>query len=301
MSLGKAFQIGSKGLKIPAVGLGTWKSQPGEVRDAVKVALDTGYKHIDCAWAYKNENEVGQGIKDAAVKREDLWITSKLWNAFHRPEDVAPALEETLDHLNVGYLDLYLMHWPVAFGRGQTKDGKPEIDGELTQDVLPTWRAMEELVESGKVKHIGISNFTVGRTRKLLEQARIKPAVNQVELNLHCAQADLVKWHQDNGVLIESYSPLGSTGAPQMQDPVVLEIAEKHKVNPANVLICWQVARGVVVLPKSVSPERIRTNFEDVQLSVEDVDKLEKRAVELGMQRTVDPSEGWGVPDLWKD
>ncbi|GAA5895825.1 hypothetical protein JCM6882_001390 [Rhodosporidiobolus microsporus] len=300
MSLSRAFQIGSQGLKIPAVGLGTWKSQPGEVRSAVKVALDTGYKHIDCAWAYKNEKEVGEGIKDSGVDREKVWITSKLWNSFHRPEQVKPALKETLDNLGVGHLDLYLMHWPVAFS-GTDKSGKSIVDWNLTNDVLPTWRAMEELVEEGKVKHIGISNFTIGRTKKLLKKAKIKPAVNQVELNLHCAQYDLVKWHQDNGVLIESYSPLGSTGAPQLSDPLVLELAKKYDTGPANILISWQVARGVIVLPKSVTPERIRSNFREVELETTDVEKLEKRALEFGTQRTVDPSESWGVPDLWKD
>ncbi|BGP19284.1 hypothetical protein JCM10213_008197 [Rhodosporidiobolus nylandii] len=300
MSLSKVFQIGTQGLKIPAVGLGTWKSQPGEVRNAVKTALKVGYQHIDCAWAYKNEAEVGAGIKDAGADRDKLWLTSKLWNSFHRPEDVRPALKETLDNLKVGHLDLYLMHWPVAFAPGET-NGKPNIDWNLTNDVLPTWRAMEELVKEGKVKHIGISNFTIGRTKKLLEQAEIKPAVNQVELNLRCAQPELVKWHQENGVLLEAYSPLGSTGAPQLDDPAVLEVAKKHNVNPANVLISWQVARGIVVLPKSVTPERIRSNFEDVELDQKDVDKLNKRAAELGTKRTVDPSAGWGVPDLWKD
>ncbi|GAA5876680.1 hypothetical protein JCM8547_005772 [Rhodosporidiobolus lusitaniae] len=303
MSLGRAFQIGSHGLTIPAVGLGTWKSQPGEVRNAVKVALDAGYKHIDCAWAYGNENEVGQGIKDAGVNREKIWVTSKVFNGNHRPEGVHEALNKTLSDLKVGYLDLYLMHWPVAWKTGPSDGKKPVLDEGFMGDegILKTWRVLEELVKDGKVKHIGVSNFTRSKTKALLEKATIKPAVNQVELNLHCAQYDLVKWHQESGVLLEAYSPLGSTGAPQLSDPVVVELAKKHKVNPANILISWQVARGCVVLPKSVTPQRIRSNFEDVELSPEDVNKLEKRATEIGTKRTVDPSEGWGVPDLWED
>ncbi|GAA6022012.1 hypothetical protein JCM10207_002406 [Rhodosporidiobolus poonsookiae] len=299
MSASRAFQIGTKGLKIPAVGLGTWKSQPGEVRTAVSTAIAAGYRY--CAWAYKNEHEVGLGIKDSGIKREDLWLTSKLWNSFHAPSKVPGALEETLNNLQVDYLDLYLMHWPVAFAEGKTADGKQKIDRDLTHDVSPTWAAMEKLVESGKVRNIGISNFTIAKTAKLLEKAKIKPAVNQVELNLHCAQPELVKWHQDNSVLIEAYSPLGSTGAPQLEDPVVVELAKKHNANPANILISWQVERGVICLPKSVTPARIKSNLEHVDLSKEDVNKLNARAKEFGTTRTVDPSESWGVPDLWKD
>ncbi|GAA5988926.1 hypothetical protein JCM10908_006233 [Rhodotorula pacifica] len=295
----RAYQVGKA--KIPAVGLGTWQSDTGLVREAVKVAIGAGYRHIDCAWVYRNENEVGQGIKDAGVDRKDLWVTSKLWNSFHQPEKVHGALKETLENLQLEYLDLYLMHWPVAFAKGKDKDGKQNIDWDLTNDVLPTWRAMEKLVEDGLVKHIGVSNFTIGRCKKLLEHAKIKPLANQVELNLHCAQPELVKWSKENGILVESYSPLGSTGAPQMQDEVVQAIAKAHNATPAQVLISWQAARGVIVLPKSVTPDRIKSNFQEVELTTEEVTRLEKRAAEFGTKRTVDPSGAWGVPDLWKD
>ncbi|GAA5909634.1 glycerol 2-dehydrogenase (NADP(+)) GCY1 [Sporobolomyces salmoneus] len=300
MSLGKAFNVGTKGLKIPAIGLGTWKSSPGEVANAVKVAIQAGYRHIDCAAIYGNEGEVGQGIKNGGVPREQLFITSKLWNAEHSPSRVGPALDKTLSDLGLDYLDLYLMHWPVAFGEGRTKDDKPNIDWDLTNDVHPTWEAMENLVESGKVKNIGISNFTIPKMEKLFSKAKIRPAVNQVELNLQCAQPELVAWAAKNDILLEAYSPLGSTGAPQLEDPVVQEIAKAHNTQPANVLISWQVARGIVCLPKSVTPDRIRSNFEDIELSKEEVAKLEKQAATFGTKRTVDPSEGWGVK-IWED
>ncbi|GAA5847220.1 hypothetical protein JCM9279_006140 [Rhodotorula babjevae] len=295
----KTFELASK-IRIPAVGLGTWQSEPGQVREAVKVAIQSGYRHIDCAWAYRNEGEVGQGIKDSGVDRKDLFITSKLWNTFHQPEKVAAGLQETLDNLGLDHLDLYLMHWPVAFAN-QPKKGKPEIDWDLTRDPSPTWAAMEKLVEQGKTKHIGVSNFTIGRLEKLIKQAKIKPAVNQIESNLHCAQPDLVQWSHDNGVLLEAYSPLGSTGAPQLTDEVVKSIAEAHGASPAQVLISWQVARGLVVLPKSVTPQRIKENFESVELKADEVDRLNKRSAEFGTKRTVDPSTAWGVPDLWKE
>ncbi|BGP50901.1 hypothetical protein JCM10450v2_006827 [Rhodotorula kratochvilovae] len=221
----------------------------------------------------------------------------QLWNTFHSPEKVKIGLQETLDNLGVDYLDLYLMHWPVAF----SSSSGPKIDWPLTNDVSPTWAEMEKLVEQGKTKHIGVSNFTIGRCEKLLKTAKIKPAVNQVELNLHLAQPELVKWSQENNILLEAYSPLGSTGAPQLSDPVVKEIAVAHGATPAQVLISWQAARGIVVLPKSVTPARIKENFEQVELTTEDITRLEQRADELPTKRTVDPSKDWGVPDLWKD
>ncbi|GAA5844138.1 hypothetical protein JCM5353_005565 [Sporobolomyces roseus] len=299
MLFSKAFAIGKGGLKIPSIGLGTWKSSPGQVSSAVEVAIKAGYSK-DCAAAYKNENEVGEGIKAGGVSRDELFITSKLWNTEHHPDRVEAALDKTLKELKLSHLDLYLMHWPVAFAEGQGPDGKPKIDWELTNDVSPTWEAMERLQESGKVKNIGISNFTIPKMEKLFKTAKIRPAVNQVELNLHCAQPELVAWAAKNDILLEAYSPLGSTGAPQLEDPIVQELAKKHKTRPANILISWQVYRGVVCLPKSVTPDRIKSNFESVELSLDEVAKLEKHAASFGTKRTVDPSEAWGVK-VWED
>ncbi|KAM0752646.1 Aldo/keto reductase [Meredithblackwellia eburnea MCA 4105] len=297
MSSGKVFPLIGGGT-IPAVGLGTWQSKKGEVRAAVKCAIaEGGYRHIDGAAIYKNEDEVGEGIKDAGVPRKELFVTSKLWNSDHDPSKVEAALDASLSRLSLDYLDLYLMHWPVAFVKDGTKANgyKPTIDWKHTEDPMPTWRAMEELVRKGKCRHIGISNFTVEKAQKLFDAATIKPVVNQVELNPGCPQPDLLAWSKKTGVLLESYSPLGSTGAGYRDDPVVKEIAAAHKVDPANVLISWQVARGCVVLPKSVTPSRIVANFQDVNLTKDEVDRLEKHATSQPFKRAVDPGKNWGV------
>lgn len=190
---------------------------------------------------------MGQGIKDAGVAREQLWLTSKLWNSFHRPEQVEGAVNESLRLLGTTYLDLYIIHWPVAFSVDPTKANgyKPTLDQRLTEDPMPTWRALEALVKKGTLKNIGISNFTKAKAQKLYDQAVIKPAVNQVrqvnlarpprplltlavnqvELSLGCPQPDLVEWSKKSGVLLESYSPLGSTGATHRDDPVVRRFA----------------------------------------------------------------------------
>lgn len=189
------------------------------------------------------------------------------------------------------------MHWPVAFKYedGHKEDGKVAIDWPLTLDPTPTWKAMEALVDAGLVRAIGVSNFTKGRIEALAKNARIKIAANQVELNLFCAQPELVKYCQDNDIVIESYSPLGSAGASHREDAVVIEIAKAHGVDPANILISWQAARGIVVLPKSVTPSRIVANFKDVILTPGELKQLNDRAASLPQTRSVDPSKAWGV------
>lgn len=191
MSLGKTFALGVNGRRIPAVGLGTWQSERGQVSNAVAVAIKGGYRHIDAAWIYGNEEEVGEGIRKGGLPRDQLFITSKLWNTFHDPSTVEGTLRETLKRLDVDYLDLYLMHWPVAQKKNPAGKGVV-VDMNLTLDHLPTWRAMESMVEQGLVREIGVSNFTIGRLEKLMKQAKIQPSVNQVELNLRCAQPALL-------------------------------------------------------------------------------------------------------------
>ncbi|MEM6717437.1 MAG: aldo/keto reductase [Cyanobacteria bacterium P01_C01_bin.147] len=268
---------------MPMIGLGTWKSAPGEVYEAVKTAIRLGYRHIDCALIYGNEAEIGRALTEClqsgVVTREELWITSKLWNDSHAPADVQSGLEQTLAALQLDYLDLYLMHWPVAIKKGE---GFPLTKEKLVAlEVLPiatTWQAMEALVQEGLTRHIGVSNFSVHKLRSLLATANIPPAMNQVELHPYLQQTELLKFAQDHDILMTAYSPLGSADRPSslkgqdepilLEDPTIVEIATHHKATPAQILIRWAMQRGTVVIPKSVNPARIEQNLAAVNLTL---------------------------------
>ncbi|KAI0738889.1 NADP-dependent oxidoreductase domain-containing protein [Daedaleopsis nitida] len=288
------------GDKIPSVALGVWQAKPDEVGQAVKAALQTGYRHIDDAWAYGNEAEVGQALKESGVPREQVWLTSKLAGQFHAPEDVEEALDDSLTKLGVDYLDLYLIHWPIAI-----KKGTDEIDEVLTANPYPTWQKLEEMVDKGKVRNIGVSNFNIPRLRNLTANPlKHKPAVNQVELSYWNPQAELLEWSKDNGLLLEAYSPLGSGTLVKdtLNLPVVKEIARALSITPAQVIISWHVQRGTVVLPKSVTPSRIEENYQTYKLPDGLFDKLEKAAASHPPQRVVNPSKRYNLPyDIFDD
>jgi diketogulonate reductase-like aldo/keto reductase len=286
------------GDRIPAVALGVWNAGGGEVGVAIKAALAAGYRHIDGAWAYGNEQEVGNAIKESGVPREDIFITSKLWNAFHAPEDIEPILDESLSHLQTSYLDLYLIHWPVAFKREHYVNGRIVIDEELTANPYPTWKKLEELVDKGKIRNIGVSNFNVWRYENLTSNPlKYRPAVNQVELSFGNPQPELLAWAKLHGVLLEAYSPLGSSKQVKetLELPVIKSVARDLGITPAQVIISWHVQRGAVVLPKSVHEDRIRENFRVVSLPCRYFDLIERAAVSKPPQRVINPSREWGL------
>lgn len=271
------------GNKIPAIGLGTWRaSERGVATISVASALKNGYKHIDTAAAYGNEDEVGAGIKASGVPREEIFVTTKLWNTAH--DDVEGALDSSLEKLGLDYVDLYLIHWPICVSGD--KPAKPE-----EFDYLETYKKVQKLVATGKVKSVGISNFTKHKVQKLLAdpEVTIKPVVNQIEAHPLLPQEELKEYLTEQGIVIEAYSPLGSHGAPLFANPTIKAIAEKNNVEPAQVLISWAVQRGTVVLPKSVKESRIISNLKTFTLSDEDFATLNKLSEVDGVVRTCAP------------
>lgn len=294
------------GAKIPVVGLGTWQAKPGEVAAAVETALKAGYRHLDGAWAYDNETEVGQGIKNSGVSRSEIFLTTKLWGTFHR--NPLENLNDSLSRLGVDYVDLWLMHWPVAMPSGQGKipvneDGSRKIDYD--RKFTETWKDMEKILNdgSGKVRAIGVSNVSIPRLEELLAEASVVPAANQIELHPYLPQHDLVRFCQSKGITPQAYSPLGSTDSPLLQEPVITRIAQAHGVQPAQIIISWGAQRGVTVLPKSVTPSRIEANAKLVQLSAEEMKEIDELSSQEGKKkRFIKPT--WGGYDLkfddWK-
>lgn len=252
----------NNGLEIPVVGFGTWQTPDGEVAElSVLTALKAGYTHIDTAAAYKNEESVGRAIKKSGLNREDLYITTKLANPSHTYEDAQQSIKDSLEKLDLDYIDLYLIHWPnPVTSRHEWK--KRNAD---------SWRAMEEAVDAGLIKSIGVSNFHPHHIDALLETARIKPAVNQILLNPSDMQEELVSYNKKHDILSEAYSPLGTGKIFEVES--LKDLASKYNKTVAQVVIRWSLHHGFLPLPKSVTPERIVSNFDvyDFELRPEDI------------------------------
>jgi alcohol dehydrogenase (NADP+) len=269
------------GASMPAVGLGTFGSdhtEPDAVANAVTGAYETGYRHFDCASVYGNEDRIGKALQKmfaSGVSRESLWVTSKVWNDMHAK--VEESCRKSLADLQLDYLDLYLVHWPFpnwhppgCTVESRSADARPYIHA----DFMKTWSQMEHLVDLGLVRHIGTSNMTVPKLRLLLADARIKPAVNEMELHPHLQQTDLFEFVSANGMVPVGYCPLGSPNRPErdrtpddtsdMLDPVIVEIAARHRVHPAAICLKWAVQRGQAAIPMSTNPRNYRANLEAV-------------------------------------
>jgi alcohol dehydrogenase (NADP+) len=269
------------GARMPAVGLGTFGSDrvtADQVAQAVMGAAAVGYRHFDCASVYGNEREVGaslEAIQEAGIKREEMWVTSKLWNDKHNGNDVTASCRRSLADLRLKYLDLYLIHWPFPNFHpphcdvtSRSPDAKPYVH----ENYMKTWHKMEELVDLGMVRHIGTSNMTIPKLKLVLRDARIKPAANEMELHPHFQQPDLFNYVVANGIQPIGYCPIGSPGRPERdhtpedtaptEDPVILKIAERHRVSPAAVCIKWAVQRGQAPIPFSI--HHYRDNLECV-------------------------------------
>jgi alcohol dehydrogenase (NADP+) len=271
------------GAQMPGIGLGTFGSDhvsAAEVAAAVEGAAEVGYRHFDCASVYRNEHEIGYALRHVLhgqIHREQLWITSKLWNDKHGENDVIASCRQSLADLSLNYLDLYLVHWPFPNYHppgcdvsSRSKDAKPYIHTEF----MKTWRKMEDLVDSGLVRHIGTSNMTIAKLKLLLRDAGIKPAVNEMELHPHFQQPELVDFVRSNGMVPVGYCPIGSPGRPDRdrtpedtvptQDPVIIKIAKHHGLHPAVVCLKWAVQRGQVPIPFSTNRNHYAANLEGV-------------------------------------
>jgi len=273
----------SNGLKLPQVGFGTWQAKAGEVERAVAEAIKVGYRHIDCALIYGNQNEVADGIKDAGVPREELKIVTKLWNTSHRPELVEKDLDTSLAQLRTDYIDVWLIHWPVAFQPGDnlqpaSADGKERVIDKDAPSITETWKEVVRIYkETNKVKAIGVSNFTVEWLKKVTEATGVAPMMNQIECSPSLIQPELFQYCKENNIIITAYSPLGNniTGKPRVIDaPEVISIAKRIGKTPAQVLIAWVAHQGFCVIPKSVTPARIQSNFEDFELTDKDFEEI---------------------------
>lgn len=314
---GPLFKL-QNGVQMPGLGFGTFANEgsKGETHKAVVAALAAGYRHLDCAWFYKNEDEVGSGMREflaanPSVQRSDIFITTKVWNHLHEPDEVEWSIKDSLRRLQTPYVDAFLVHWPIAAERDADynvklgADRKYSIKKDLTENPEPTWRAMEKLYADGLAKSIGVSNWTEKGLRSLLSYAKVKPSVNQIEIHPFLPQYELVSYCQSQGIAPVAYSPLGSqdqvpgTGEKVSTNKDLNAIAEKKNVTLAQVLIAWGLKRGYAVLPKSSNPGRIASNAKLITLTEEEFEAVNK--VARGRKtRFVNMKDTFGY-DVWPE
>jgi alcohol dehydrogenase (NADP+) len=270
--------------RMPALGFGTLIPDAAATITATRDALEAGFRHFDCAERYGNEREVGRallaGLAAGGIAREDIFVTTKLWNSNHRPERVEPAFEASLDRLGLKYLDLYLIHTPFAFQPGDEqdpRDGNGNVIYDPNVTLLDTWKAMEVLVDHGKCRAIGLSDLGLNELKRIYESARIKPAVVQVEAHPYLPETELLEFCKANGIVLLAFAPLGHGMRPgPLEDPVILDIAARVGKTPAQVLLAWAVQRGTALLTTPRTAARARENFDISALPVDALDEINR-------------------------
>jgi len=290
----------NNGRAIPALGFGTLIPSAAETITATRDALAAGFRHFDCAERYKNEREVGSalhaGLAAGGIAREDIFVTTKLWNSNHRPERVEPAFEASLERLGLKYLDLYLIHTPFAFQPGDDQDPRDQ-NGNVIYDrgvtLLDTWKAMENLVDHGKCRAIGLSDVGLNELKPIYDAARIKPAVVQVESHPYLPETELLEYCKQKGVVFLAFAPLGHGMTPGLlEDPVISAIAARVGKTPAQVLLAWAVQRGTAVLTTPKSAARARENFDISALPQDALDQINR----IQTRQRLNPVVNTGVP-----
>ncbi|MFJ4923841.1 aldo/keto reductase [Streptomyces sp. NPDC088725] len=261
----------NNGVEIPQLGFGTFQIPPEETRDATLAALETGYRHIDTAQLYRNEKEVGQAVRDSGIDRSEIFVTSKLGNGAHAPDDALRAFDQTMDALGLDYVDLYLIHWPL-----------PAV-GDFTE----TWQAMEEMYRSGRAKAIGVSNFQQNHLRRIFDSGVVVPAVNQIEVHPYLTQDELRAFDTEHGIATEAWSPIAQGKV--LSDPAITGIAERLGRTPAQVTLRWHIQRGDIVFPKSVTRERVTENFALFDFELSEGDMAEITALNRNERTGPDP------------
>jgi len=290
----------NNGRSIPALGFGTLIPDLGDTLRATRSALEAGFRQFDCSERYRNEKAVGEAIQDVLregkVRREDLFIATKLWNNNHRPERVEPAFEASLARLGLNYLDLYLIHTPFAFQPGDEQDPRDQ-NGNLLYDhdvtLLDTWRAMESLVDRGKCRAIGLSDIGLNELKPLYDSARIKPAVVQVESHPYLPETELLGFCKEKGIVFLAFAPLGHGMRPGLlEDPVIAAIAARVGKTPAQVLLAWAVQRGTALLTTPKSADRARENFDISALPEDALDEINR----IQTRQRLNPVVNTGIP-----
>jgi alcohol dehydrogenase (NADP+) len=286
--------------EVPALGFGTLIPDPAVTISATRDALIAGFRQFDCAERYGNEREVGQAFREgmaaAGIQREDIFVTTKIWNTNHRPERVEPAFQGSLDRLGLTYLDSYLIHTPFAFQPGDTFDPRDQ-DGNVLYDkettLLDTWKAMETLVDHGKCRAIGLSDVTLETLQQIFDAARIKPAIVQVESHPYLPETELLDYCKEKGIVLLAFAPLGHGMKPGLlEDPVITAIASRIGKTPAQVLLAWAVQRGTAVLTTPKSAERARENFDIARLPQDAFDEINR----IQTRQRLNPVVNTGVP-----